>query len=215
MSLPTLRHIGNRSSAWLRLGVLVAVLGGLLGTTFAQTRNERRQQAAQASTSATTATDPFDVFRVIGDRNIFDPDRQPRVRRNAASEIPAPADDVISFVGTLQYEKGLFAFFDGSSSAYRTTLPTGGIIAGFSVGQITPHSVSLTANERLLTLRMGESLRRSEGSDWTVNTLPTPSAEISPITANTPTRPSPPTIPSDASATLRRLMEQRQKQLKE
>lgn len=200
---------------WVRLSILVSLLGGVFGTTFAQTRSERRQQASQATASASAATDPFDVFRVIGDRNIFDPNRQPRVRRDTSSEAPAPADEVISFVGTLQYEKGLFAFFDGSNSTYRTTLPTGGTIAGFSVGQITPQSVSLTANERLLTLRMGESLRRSEGSDWTVTTLPTPSAEPSTSATLSPTRPTPPTIPSDASATLRRLMEQRQKQLKE
>ncbi len=214
--LPSLA-LGDAFSVTLSraLVLLLALLAGAGATLPAQTRTERRSRTVATANAADQSDDPFEVFRTIGERNIFDPNRQPRIRRDAATETPTPADEVISFVGTLQYEKGLFAFFDGSDPLYRTTLPTGGAIAGFSVTQIAPQSVSLTANDRLLTLRMGESLRRREGTDWAVSTLPQPLADASAPSATSSSRPASTAIPSDASATLRRLMEQRQKQLKE
>lgn len=197
------------------LVLLLALLAGASATLPAQPRTERRSRTVATANAAGQSDDPFEVFRTIGERNIFDPNRQPRIRRDAPTETPTPADEVISFVGTLQYEKGLFAFFDGTDPLYRMTLPTGGTIAGFSVTQIAPQSVSLTANDRLLTLRMGESLRRRQGTDWAVSTLPQPLADVSTPSATSSSRPASTAIPSDASATLRRLMEQRQKQLKE
>ena len=188
----------------------IALLAAAAPTLSAQSRADRRSK-----TPASQSADPFDAFRTIGERNIFDPNRQPRIRRDSSNEVVTPADEVVSFVGTLQYEKGLFAFFDGSDQRYRTTIPIGGSIAGFSITQIAPRSVSLSAKDRLLTLRMGESLRRRDGSDWTVSTLAQPLGDATSPSAASPSRPDPSAIPADASTTLRRLMEQRQKQLKE
>ncbi|MBP7141873.1 MAG: hypothetical protein KBA71_08185 [Opitutaceae bacterium] len=199
------------SATWTRALILTVALLAAAGVRLpAQSRADRRSRSA-----ASQPADPFDAFRTIGERNIFDPNRQPRIRRDSSTDVATPSDEVISFVGTLQYEKGLFAFFDGSDPRYRTTLPIGGGIAGFSITQIAPRSVSLSAKDRLLTLRMGESLRRREGSDWSVSMLAQPLGDAAATSAAAPSRPDPNVVPSDASATLRRLMEQRQKQLKE
>ncbi len=200
----------SAATAFRRIAILLIMLTAAEATLCAQSRAERRSRIA-----ATQADDPFDAFRSIGDRNIFDPNRLPRVRRDSSTDAPAPADEVVTFVGTLQYEKGLFAFFDGSMPRYRTTVPVGGTIAGFSVTQVAPRSVSLATKERQLTLKMGESLSRREGTDWTVSTLPVPLSGPPTPSATPSSAPAPVAIPSDASATLRRLMEQRQKQLKE
>ena len=200
------------SAALPRALIVILVLLASGGATLpAQSRADRRSR----SQATTQSADPFDAFRSIGELNIFDPNRQPRIRRDSSVDVVTPADEVVTFVGTLQYEKGLFAFFDGSDPRYRTTVPIGGTIAEFSITQIAPRSVSLSANDRLLTLRIGESLRRREGSDWTVSTLAQPLGEATAASIASPTSTNPPAIPSDASATLRRLMEQRQKQLKE
>lgn len=192
--------------------ILILALLAAGGTTLpAQSRADRRSR----SQATTQSADPFEAFRSIGERNIFDPNRQPRIRRDSSADVVTPADEVVAFVGTLQYEKGLFAFFDGSDPRYRTTLPIGGTIAGFSITQIAPRSVSLSAKDRLLTLRIGESLRRRESSDWTVSTLAQPLGDATTASTASSSSTNPSAIPSDASATLRRLMEQRQKQLKE
>src|ERR1700677_2568628 len=56
----------------------------------------------------------------ISDRNIFDPNRYPRTRtrtyeprRPQRHIVGAP---YVSLVGTMSYEKGLFAFFDSNNS---------------------------------------------------------------------------------------------------
>ena len=65
----------------------------------------------------------FDAFRIITDRNIFDPNRRPpRVNREA----PPPAVDSFTLTGTMSYQKGFFAVFDGTSSDYHKVLEPGG-----------------------------------------------------------------------------------------
>src|SRR5439155_22205961 len=63
----------------------------------------------------------LESFRLIWERNIFAPNRSPfnRVTRSAP---PAPRErgrrrsDSFALIGTMSYEKGRFAFFEGSSS---------------------------------------------------------------------------------------------------
>ena len=70
--------------------------------------------AAPVVKAAAPAGPSFETYRLIGDRNIFNPNRVGRSSRS--SDAPAPRTDVISFVGTMQYDKGLFAFFDSPDS---------------------------------------------------------------------------------------------------
>ncbi len=156
----------------------------------------------------------FDTYRLIGDRNIFNPNRVGRSTRS--SEERPPRTDVISFVGTMQYEKGLFAFFDSPDSSYRKTLKEGGVVGKFTVKAIAADGVELERDAKSLTLKMGQQLRRPEGGEWTVI-----GAEIARSDARaaeaaaTPGPMAPPPIPADASDALRRLMEKRQQQLKQ
>ena len=56
----------------------------------------------------------FTPFQIIGQRNIFDPNRVPHVRSGYSRSAPRIVDS-FSFVGTMSYAKGTFAFFDGTS----------------------------------------------------------------------------------------------------
>ena len=51
----------------------------------------------------------------------------------------------MTLVGTMTYEKGTFAFFDGSSSEYRKALKRAGIIAGYKLTSIAANSVELAS----------------------------------------------------------------------
>lgn len=168
--------------------------------------------------SAGPAVPSFDAFRLIGDRNIFNPNRMSRSSRDAKDQKP-PRIDTISFVGTMQYEKGLFAFFDSPDSKYRKALHEGEDLAEFKVKRITADHVQLTRDTREISLKMAEQLRRAKGGDWTVvgADVARNDARVALVAAaaDVPEIPVPPPIPADASEALRRLMEQRQKQLKQ
>jgi hypothetical protein len=70
----------------------------------------------------------FASFQIIGQRNIFDPNRVPHRRSSAPA---ARVVDSFSFVGTMSYAKGTFAFFDGTSPDFRKVLELDGSIADF------------------------------------------------------------------------------------
>lgn len=156
----------------------------------------------------------FETYRLIGDRNIFNPNRIGRSTRT--SDTPAPRTEVISFVGTMQYEKGLFAFFDSPDAAYRKALNEGAALGKFTVKAITADTVELEREAKPLTLKMGQQLRRPEGGEWSVvgAEIVRSEARAAEAAAN-PGPGAPLAIPADASDALRRLMEKRQQQLKQ
>ncbi len=103
------------------------------------------QGGDRSQTNAAAGTNRLDysAFKLIVDRNIFDPNRFPR--RGPGSR-PAPKSvDSLTLVGTMTYEKGTFAFFDGTSSDYKKALKLNDVVAGHKVTNITPNSVTLAA----------------------------------------------------------------------
>lgn len=111
----------------------------------------------------------FSAFKLVTDRNIFDPnryphsDRTPRPRRTVSRSAPA-----FGLVGTMEYHKGMFAFFDGNSSDYRLVLQQNGVIAGYTVTGITLTGVTLKSagtNSTSLDLKIGEQMRL-DGDAW-------------------------------------------------
>ncbi|HKW29947.1 MAG TPA: hypothetical protein VJT54_11460 [Verrucomicrobiae bacterium] len=115
---------------------------------------------------ATNGTD-FASFQVIGQRNIFDPNRVPH-RRSASPA--ARVVDSFSFVGTMSYAKGTFAFFDGTSTDFRKVLELEGSIADFKVTAISPKSVTLVSGTNETILPLGTQMRRDDDGHWVVST---------------------------------------------
>ena len=107
-------------------------------------------------------------FRIISDRNIFNPHRYARSSGRTRSESSRPASRVDSFtlVGLMQYEKGVFAFFDGTNPSYRKTLEGDGAISEFKIAGLTPEQVKLVAGTNEFTLRVGMQVRREDEGDW-------------------------------------------------
>jgi len=190
------------------VGMLAAALSG--GVAIAANADTKATPATAAAKAAPTAArGSFDSFRLIGDRNIFDPNRRSRTR-SASNEPSAPTGDTIAFVGTMDYDQGIYAFFDSSDTRYRKVLPAGGKLAEFVVKHVEARSVDLTRDGKVTTLQITQQLHRPEGGEWTV-TGSSPVPTVSAATEGTAA----PAIPADASDILKRLMEQRQKQLKE
>jgi hypothetical protein len=106
----------------------------------------------------------FSAFKIVVDRNIFDPNRRPRVASGPAPTIV----DSFSLVGTMSYQKGVFAVFDGTSSEYHKVLQPGGGIAGYTVKVIGQDTATLASGTNELELSVGMQMRRNEDGRWSV-----------------------------------------------
>ena len=156
-----------------------------------------------------TAYSQFSGF--ISQRNIFDPSRYPRTQNSGYVRQRPPTVRIragtpaFTLVGTMSYEKGMFAFFDGNNSELRKVLyqSDSNGIAGYTVTEITPNSVKLQAPDKKETvqLKIGEMIRQEGGSWQPVGRAELPAGDSSgkarPRRRTTPP-PVPPRIPRPA-----------------
>jgi hypothetical protein len=108
------------------------------------------------------------TFRLITERNIFDPNRVPR--RGNRTPVKLKTLESFALVGLMSYEKGTFAFFDGSSSDYRKAVKLADSIAGYKVTNIDGNTIKLASGTNQVELRVGMQLRREEGGGWVAST---------------------------------------------
>jgi hypothetical protein len=168
---------------------------------------------AQSTNSDSGPT--YDSFNIISRRNIFDPNR-----RGIQPWHPSPPNrnpDVFSLVGTMSYDKGKFAFFDGTKSDYKKVLEPGATIAGYTIKDITPKEVTLAANGKDLTLKVGSQMRKDGQSDWKPSTqtdLPSTSDTNTGSSGSASDQSMPSGVNPAANDIIKRLMEQRQQLLK-
>jgi len=180
--------------------------------------------AARAAEEPSADSRPdYGSFRIITDRNIFNANRSGRTSRRPR-ETPRPSKvDTVTLLGTMSYEKGRFAFFDGSDSQYRATLEREGTIAGLKVVDIGANHVKLDADGKPFDLRVGAQLRREDGGEWNVAAREeSPAGGLPrPVTASSDSAAGKPTggektndrSSSGMSDALKRLLEQREKEM--
>jgi hypothetical protein len=79
---------------------------------------------------------------------------------------PQKTVEAFTLVGTMSYEKGIFAFFDGTSSDYKKVLKPNDTIAGYKVVAISADSAKLMLNTNVLELAVGNQMRRRDNGTW-------------------------------------------------
>lgn len=173
---------------------------------------EKSAPAPRTSAPAPTNAITVDSFRIIGDRNIFNANRSGR-RDRSGEEQPARVD-MLSFVGTIQYAKGFFALFDGSQPGFRKGFRVGESVGEFKIAKVSADRVELERDGKTITLAVSQQLRRAEGGDWTLIGADIARAEAQAAAARQQAAATP-TIPADASDTVRRMMERRMKESKQ
>ena len=162
-------------------------------------------------------------FRIISQRNIFNLNRVPP--RSDRAPVQAPAFvDAFSLVGTMTYEKGDVAFFDGTRPEYQKALQPTNTIGGYKLVAVLPSSVRLETHGVQFEMKIGMQLRRDEKTahlyadglgatnydsatnapTTAVSTLPAASTTSAPSGGATP----------EASEILKRLMQKREQELK-
>jgi hypothetical protein len=141
--------------AWRRTWLSMLLATALLAVLFS------------AAAQPTNGTD-FSAFQVIAQRNIFDPNRVPHKHYNSTRA--ERVADSFSFLGTMSYEKGSFAFFDGTSPELRKVLELNGDIAGFKLTTLAPKSVTLSSGTNEVVLPVGTQMRRDYDGHWKIST---------------------------------------------
>ena len=129
---------------------------------------------AQTNNGVPRATDYTTFSRFVTERNIFDPNRQPhytssRTRVRTTTRTHSSSAPAFTLVGTMSYEKGLFAFFSGNNEDLKKVLPVAEKIADYTVTQIIPGRVTLESADKKTTLhlRVGDVMRQENGKwEW-------------------------------------------------
>jgi len=173
-----------------------------------RTHNDSNPQNGSALSRGTNGFGPLDyaAFRLVTERNIFDPNRQPHAGPRSQ---PTKVQDSFTLVGTMSYDKGDFAFFDGTSSDFKKVLKPDQTIAGYKVVSILPDSVKLEREKKDIDLRVGTQLHRQEDGTWVQASSGGAYAESSgsgsPASSDT-------TASGGESDVLKRLMQRREKE---
>lgn len=167
-------------------------------------------QAAETDTNATSRLD-FSAYRIIAERNIFNTNRSARVSRNNRPVERPKTVQSFSLVGTMSYEKGSFAFFDGTSADYRKVGSIQDRLAGFTIEEIRPKGVKLSDGTNQFDMLIGMQMRREDEAPWKlIATSETPP----PARAEEASTSSASSSDSSISEILRRLKEKREKEMK-
>ncbi len=142
------------------------IAGLMFGSAFAALAAETNGQAPGGSSRM-----DYVSFKVIADRNIFNPHRSKGVPNRPPPVRTEPErivqSDRFALLGTMSYEKGRYAFFDGSSSEFRKVAKPEDSIAGFKIAEVAPTCVKLLlTNGQLLELCVGMQMKKSEEQGW-------------------------------------------------
>jgi hypothetical protein len=210
----------NAAPGAILLGAWLASSLGLAA--HAQRTNEAAGAASPPPAPAPAPKAPsrpdLTTFRIITDRNIFNAARSGGTPRFNDGPRRQRRVDAFTLVGTLDYEKGTFAFFDGSSQEYRKSLQRGGSIAAYRLLAVEPNQVRLAVGtNQPVALRVGMQMRREEDGDWQLSDRSESYANSGPGTSSENARTTAPSTSSsgaEESDVVKRLMAQREKENK-
>ena len=126
-------------------------------------------QSGFAQSTNTPSKLTYDSFRTVSDRNIFNPNRYARSSGRTTqrtSSTPASRVESFSLVGIMAYEKGVFAFFDGTKSDYKHALQAEGVIGDYKVVSVSDNLVKIANGTNTHELKVGMQMRREDEGDW-------------------------------------------------
>ncbi|MHB8520835.1 MAG: hypothetical protein ACYDH9_08750 [Limisphaerales bacterium] len=165
--------------------------------------------------SNTPPANSLEAFKLITQRNIFDPNR--RAGQSSASGSTRIDPAVLAKAeGFSLYGVGIdgdvpTAFFDGTESKYHRMLQASNTIADYQIVKIAFDHVELQAGTNQLKLPIGMQMKKVPGGDWQLiaGSVTSASDAKSESSSNGPS-----STDSAADAILKRLMQQREQELK-
>jgi hypothetical protein len=169
-------RIANCRLALLRVCAFALLSSALVAqavtTNTVQTTNTPAV-AATTNTNVNNGTD-FPSFKIIAERNIFSANRSGRAVSRGPTRKPTKVD-VFTLVGTIDYSKGMFAIFDGSSSSFSRSLKVGDSLAGFKITEMDLNHVTISnTNGADTVLHVGSQMGRVDEGEWAPGSGPVP-----------------------------------------
>jgi hypothetical protein len=152
----------------------------------------------------------YAAFKIVNERNIFNANRSGGPVRQSRGPRNSSKVDAFRLVGIMEYDKGAFAFFDGTSSDYKKALQTQGKIAGYTVTNVAPTTVILATDGKQIELHVGMQVRREDSGEWQVaasEDLPASSGSSPAASEGTDSDSG-----AEVSDVLKRLMQQKEKE---
>ncbi len=171
----------------------------------------RSNPIAQANTNLFARPD-YSLFKIIADRNVFNPNRTARsARTTGRPRVKETKVESFSLVGTMSYDQVRLAIFDGTSRDYIKALKPSEAIAGYTIKEVTPDHVRLESKGKQTDLQVGMQMRRQEAGEWLVSATaePTPSATAATTSSSTGAE-----LSGAESDILKKLMQKREQELK-
>ncbi len=164
--------------------------------------------------NAAASAKGFDTFVFVKARNIFDPNRKPgRIEQSSdpkSSSGKGPRISYFTLTGTMVADGRALAFFSGSRSEYSRVIPVGDLIAGYKVISITPIQTEMEHDGKSFVMAVGHRLQLDGGNgEVSGPEVAGPSPSPSPPESSAPV-PTAPSVPSDKTELLRRMMERAQ-----
>jgi hypothetical protein len=150
------------------VGRVSAVLSALLSFLNCQAAGAEKATNRTEKPSAPVSLE-YPAFKLIVDRNIFNPNRRAGVPDEVTRvEPPKPVKiEAFSLVGTAIDERGPVAMFEGTDSKYQVVLKPEGIIGGHRITKIALNCVNLEANGAELELPVATMQMRKAGeAEW-------------------------------------------------
>ena len=152
----------------------------------------------------------------ITTRNIFNPNRSNRAASAPPRRRPERSSnrsEFFSLLGTMSYEKGRFAFFDGTGSQYRKTLKTDDSIGEFTISKITADYVTLVSEDQRIELRVGRRLEKQSDGKWLVSDAVTSVGSQTRESTAVSSQNEQAGVGSDLDEATRRLMQKREQEM--
>jgi len=131
------------------------------------------QAVGRAQESQSSTEQGFESYRIVVDRNIFDPNRRAsRPERRSTPTEPVPQPDQLAVTGVLIHEGIEVAFFEGTKPEYSVDLKEGGTVAGYTVVQIRTDGLKLSKDGQEIELPVGSGLSRHDEGEWELSSSP-------------------------------------------
>ncbi len=165
----------------------------------------------------------FDEFKIIFEKNIFNPDRRSLSKGSIFIAPPKPQVESSYLLGALISNDGAYAFFENSGINSDSVLKVGDDFCGRSIVSINSSSIKLQDATQTIDLNVGMGMQRIKDGPWTLALEPIKhvsrsTARPEPSALTKDNNDDPKEVKSDSAASssndiLKKLMERRKQEM--
>jgi hypothetical protein len=136
---------------------------------FADDENDSSSEVEKTESEEGISPSAFENFKLILDRNIFDPERRAPRERDREPRPEPPREESFTLLGTMSYADKQVAFFKGTESAWSGAVKLGESVAKHKITGVAYEKVLLEYDGETVELMIGKSRSRRGDEKWETN----------------------------------------------